>query len=50
VLAAPGAVPIRPGPRHWSLFNQLCLTVGARGNQVPDAFLAALAIEHGATW
>lgn len=50
VLAAPAAVPIRPGPRHWSLFNQLYLTVGARGNQVPDAFLAALAIEHGATW
>jgi uncharacterized protein len=50
VLAAPAAVPIRPGPRHWSLFSQLSQTVGARGNVVPDAFLAALSIEHGATW
>jgi toxin-antitoxin system PIN domain toxin len=50
VLAAPAAVPVRPGPRHWSLFSQLCQTMGARGNLVPDAFLAALAIEHGATW
>jgi uncharacterized protein len=50
VLAAPAAVPVRPGPRHWLLFSQLCQTVGARGNQVPDAFLASLAIEHGATW
>jgi hypothetical protein len=24
--------------------------VQARGNVVPDAYLAALAIEHGATW
>jgi uncharacterized protein len=50
VLAAPAAIAVRPGPRHWLLFSQLCQTVGARGNQVPDAFLAALAIEHGATW
>ncbi len=50
VLGAPAAVPIRPSVRHWELFDSLCRTVGARGNVVPDAFLAALAIEHGATW
>jgi uncharacterized protein len=50
VLQAPAAVPVRPGPRHWSLFAGLCRSVRARGNVVPDAFLAALAIEHGATW
>ena len=50
VLAAPATVPVRPGARHWALFDQLCRTVGARGNIVPDAFLAALAIEQGATW
>jgi uncharacterized protein len=50
VLGAPAAVPVRPGPRHWSLFTGLCRAVGARGNLVPDAFLAALAVEHGATW
>lgn len=50
VLAAPAAFPVRPGARHWSIFSGLCRRVGARGNLVPDAFLAALAIEHGATW
>ncbi len=50
VLAAPAAVPLRPGARHWPIFSGLCRRVGVRGNLVPDAFLAALAIEHGATW
>jgi len=50
ILDAPAAVPVRPGARHWSIFADLCRSVGARANVVPDAFLAALAIEHGATW
>ena len=43
----PNCVPILPGDRHWSIFDQLCRKTRARGNQVPDAFLAALAIESG---
>jgi predicted nucleic acid-binding protein len=39
-----------PGPRHWPLFSTLCRRVNARGNTVPDAYLAALAIEHDAEW
>lgn len=50
VLAAPSALAVRPGPRHWDIFTNLCDAVGARGNVVPDAYLAALALEHGATW
>jgi toxin-antitoxin system PIN domain toxin len=50
LLSAPSTVPIRAGPRHWPIFADLCRTVGARANVVPDAYLAALAIEHGATW
>lgn len=50
VLQAPSAVPVRPGARHWEIFAQLCAEIGARGNAVPDAYLAALALEHGATW
>ncbi|MGH3766989.1 MAG: type II toxin-antitoxin system VapC family toxin [Pseudonocardiaceae bacterium] len=50
VLAAPAAIPIRAGARHWAIFSALCRRVGARGNVVPDAFHAALAIENGATW
>lgn len=40
---------IAAGPRHWELFADLVLLTRARANVVPDAYLAALAIEHGAT-
>jgi uncharacterized protein len=50
LVSRPTCVPIRPGPRHWAIFAQLCRTCGAKGNLVPDAFLAALAIEHGCEW
>ncbi len=43
-------VPVAPGPRHWHVFAGLCRRVGARGNRVPDAYLAALAIESGSEW
>ena len=45
--AAPNALVITPGDRHWQIFSSLCLEVGAKGNIVPDAWLAALAIESG---
>lgn len=48
-LAAPGARIVRPGVRHWQIFDRLVRQAGARGNDVPDAYHAALAIEHGAT-
>lgn len=50
VVEAPSAVRIRPGPDHWSLFTALVAEAGARGNLIPDAYLAALAMENGATW
>jgi len=46
----PHAVPVAPGPRHWSIFKDLCRTADARGNLVADAYLAALAIECGCEW
>ena len=48
--AAPNAVPIEPGPRHWSVFERLCVDSGAKGNLVADAYFAALAIESGCEW
>ena len=48
--SAPAAIPLRPGPRHWEIFEALCEGLGAKGNTVPDAYHAALAIENGATW
>jgi len=41
---------VKPGARHWEIFIQLCRSAGAKGNLVPDAYLAALAIESGSEW
>jgi uncharacterized protein len=46
----PNAVPISPGPRHWSIFKRLCESANVKGNLIPDAYLAALAIESGSEW
>jgi uncharacterized protein len=48
--ASPNAVELVPGHRHWPIFEGLCRAIDARGNDVPDAFLAALTIEAGSTW
>ncbi len=44
------AVLVTPGNRHWEIFEKLCGNFEAKGNLVPDAFFAALAIESGCTW
>ena len=46
----PNAVLIAPGPRHWQIFTNLCRLANGKGNLVPDAYLAALAIESGSEW
>ena len=46
----PLCVPLSPGPRHWSIFVDLCVQCGAKGPVVPDAYLAALAIETASEW
>lgn len=43
----PQAVAIDPGRRHWGIFSTLCVDARATGNLIPDAYLAALAIESG---
>ena len=50
LLAAPAAVSWRAGERHWSLFLDLCRKADCKGNLVQDAYLAALALEHGCRW
>ena len=46
----PNRVAVAPGPRHWGIFTRLCQDAGVKGNLVPDAYLAALAIESGSEW
>lgn len=48
--SAPNAVALAPGERHWAIFTRLCREVEAKGNLVPDAYMAALAIESGCEW
>jgi uncharacterized protein len=43
----PHAQVVSPGPGFWDIFTGLCRQVNARAKLVPDAYLAALAIEHG---
>ena len=46
----PNCVQVQPGPRHWEIFTRLCRGSAVKGNLVPDAYLAALAIESGSEW
>jgi uncharacterized protein len=46
----PHGVALHPGPRHWDIFENLCREANCKGNLIPDAWFAALAIEHGAEW
>ena len=41
---------LAPGAGNWKIFVDLCRRSDARGNLVPDAFHAALAIELGCEW
>lgn len=50
ITGHPDAVIVTPGGRHWKIFTDLCRQVDARGNLIPDAYFAALAIESGNTW
>ena len=44
------AVSVTPGSRHFEIFTNLCRLPGIRGNLVPDAYFAALAVESGCEW
>jgi toxin-antitoxin system PIN domain toxin len=47
-MAQPATTVVQPTDRHASVLRRLIEPLGAAGNLVSDAHLAALAIEHGA--
>jgi toxin-antitoxin system PIN domain toxin len=49
LVEQPTCVPVAAGPRHWPILRQLLHDADARANLIPDAHLAAIAVEHGAT-
>ena len=42
----PAHLTLAPGPRHLALLERLCEEGDASGDLVPDAVLAAVAVEH----
>ncbi|HKY16982.1 MAG TPA: TA system VapC family ribonuclease toxin [Microthrixaceae bacterium] len=49
LLASPASTWAEPGPRHQRIFLDLCAEMELRGNDVPDAYIAAIVIELGAS-
>ena len=41
---------LSPRENHWPIFMELCRSGEAKGNLIPDAYHAALAIEYGCQW
>jgi len=50
IRGLPHCVRVDPGPRHWEIFVKLFRDARAKGNLIPDAYHAALAIESGSEW
>lgn len=44
------AMRLVPGSSHWSLFTRCLHATAARGNDIPDAYHAALALEWDCDW
>ncbi len=42
----PSHVMLGPGPLHLEILERLCVNADAQGDLIPDAQLAAIAIEH----
>lgn len=44
------SIMLAPGERHFSIFTKLAKETGYTGSKISDVHLAALAIEHSATF
>ena len=45
----PNAVFLKSSEKQWSVFLKICERAHAKGNLIPDAFIASLAIDSGCT-
>lgn len=50
IRASDQAVCIAPGSKHWTFFLHCVERINATGNDVPDAYHAALAMEWDCQW
>jgi len=50
IRCLPNAVCLAPGSMHWKIFVGCLEQIKARGNDIPDAYHAALAMEWSCEW
>ena len=50
IRSAGNAICLAPGKNHWDLFLQCTQSIAAQGNDIPDAYHAALALEWDCDW
>jgi toxin-antitoxin system PIN domain toxin len=50
LLEQPNCTVVQPGPRHFTIFEDICRAAAVTGNLVQDAWFAALAMESGCEW
>lgn len=50
LLNSPNAQVIVPGPGHWHVFESICRKRPIAYRDIPDAYLAAIAIDSGCQW
>jgi len=50
MISCPNSIMLLPGEKHLSLFTKLANETGFSGPKISDVHLAALAIEHAATF
>lgn len=50
IRSAGSALCLRPGENHWALFLRCMKSINAKGNDIPDAYHAALALEWDCDW
>jgi uncharacterized protein len=47
ILKRDNVIRVDPGPKHWGIFEAFCKNLQLRGVLIPDAYLAAIAVESG---
>jgi toxin-antitoxin system PIN domain toxin len=50
LLGSAACMTVQPGAHHWGIFTSLCRVTNAVGNDIPDTWFAALAIENDCCW
>src|SRR3972149_4223723 len=49
LLSQPHCIVVQPGEAHWRIFTRLCRDGDARGNLIPDAWLAGAGVSRRET-